>query len=478
MPDNNIYRLPFEERYSSREMLELFSNQTKFRAWRRLWIALAEAENELGLPVSKAQIAELKKHANNINFDTAAKYEKELRHDVMAHIRAFADQCPSAGKIIHLGATSAFVTDNTDLIQMRDGLELLRHKLLTLIKALSEFAAIHSGLPVLAYTHLQPAQFTTLGKRTCLWIQDLLSDLRAIEHAEEELRFLGVKGATGTQASFLELFKGDEKKVRKLDALVAKKMGFKAVFTVTGQTYPRKVDDIVLGALASLGVSASKFGNDIRLMQSFKEVEEPFESSQVGSSAMAYKRNPMRSERLCSLSRFLMNLQDNTRATAAVQWFERTLDDSANKRLTVPQGFLCCDAILMLYTNIASGLTVNDQIISKRLSDELPFIATENILMEAAQTGLDRQKAHERIRQHSMKAANRLKSGGTNDLFERLKTDDMFAPVMKKLEKRLQAKNYVGMAPSQTDEFLKDEVHPVLKGQRSKAKTAVDEIKV
>lgn len=463
MPDNTIYRLPFEERYSSREMLHLFSNENKFRAWRKLWIALAEAQHELGLPVTKSQIAQLKKYADTINFDVAEKFEKELRHDVMAHIKAYAQQCPDAGKIIHLGATSAYVGDNTDLMQMRDGLNLLLPKLLSLIAVLTVFAQKYKAMPALAYTHLQPAQLTTVGKRACLWMQDLLTDLRGLEYALSEIRFLGVKGATGTQASFLELFKGDSKKVQKLDGIVAKKMGFENPLIVSGQTYPRKTDCIVLNALANMAVSASKFGNDIRLLQAFREMEEPFESSQVGSSAMAYKRNPMRSERLCSLSRFLMNLQVNTGATAGAQWFERTLDDSANRRLVIPQAFLCCDAILILYTNIAKGLSVNGDVIRKRVMEELPFIATENILMAAVEAGVDRQAAHERIRVHSMAAATNIKSGGANDLMERLKKDKLFAKAETRIEKALDSCNYTGRSEEQTDEFVKSEVEPVLR---------------
>ncbi|MBI5359680.1 MAG: adenylosuccinate lyase [Planctomycetes bacterium] len=444
-------------------MLYIFSNENKFRTWRKLWIALAEVQHELGLPVTKSQISQLKKCADNINFEVAEKFEKELRHDVMAHIKAFAQQCPDAGKIIHLGATSAYVGDNTDLIQMRDGLNLLLPKLAGLIAVLSEFARKYKSMPTLAYTHLQPAQLTTVGKRACLWIQDLLTDLRGLEYALSEIRFLGVKGATGTQASFLELFKGDSKKVQELDSIVAGKMGFKNSLIISGQTYPRKIDCAALNALASIAVSASKFGNDIRLLQAFREIEEPFESSQVGSSAMAYKRNPMRSERLCSLSRFLMSLQANTGATAGAQWFERTLDDSANRRLVIPQAFLCCDAILMLYSNIAKGLSVNEEIIRKRVMEELPFIATENILMAAAESGVDRQAAHERIRVHSMAAAANIKDGGANDLMKRLKGDKLFAKAKTRIGKALEPRNFTGCAEEQVDEFVKSEVKPALK---------------
>lgn len=458
---HDIYENPLNTRYASRAMSALWSDQRKHSTWRRLWVALAEAERQLGLDIRPEQIAELRAHVDDIDFARAAEFERRLRHDVMAHVHAYREQCPSAGGIIHLGATSCYVTDNTELIHIREGLQLVRKRLLHVIARLSEFAQQHRALPCLGYTHLQPAQPTTVGKRAALWCHDLLLDVEEIEHRLAMLKFRGVKGTTGTQASFLQLFGGDHAKVEALDRLVAQKMGFDASYPVTGQTYSRKVDAQVLAALSGIGQSCHKAGSDLRILQSFKELEEPFETEQIGSSAMAYKRNPMRAERMCALSRFAINLAANGDDTAATQWMERTLDDSANRRLSLPQSFLAIDAVLLLYRNIASGLVVLPHVIASRLAAELPFMATEEILMAAVQAGGDRQELHERIRVHSQAAAAEVKQHGRpNDLIQRLSADKSFAGL--DLGSALDPQRYVGRAPEQVDAFVRDCVEPLL----------------
>lgn len=441
-------------------MASLWSPQRRHETWRKLWVALAESERELGLDISEQQIAELKANITSIDFDAAAAYERELRHDVMAHVHAYGDQCPNARGIIHLGATSCFVTDNADLILIREGLQMVRARLVSVITALADFAARYRDLPTLGFTHLQPAQPTTVGKRATLWCYDLVLDLEEIEHRLDSLRFRGVKGTTGTQATFLSLFGGDHARVDQLNDLVTQKMGFDESYAVTGQTYSRKVDAQLLATLSGVAQSAHKAGSDLRILQSRKEIEEPFESKQIGSSAMAYKRNPMRAERMCSLARFVTSLQSSADQTFATQWLERTLDDSANRRLTVPQAFLAIDAVLILYRNIADGLVVYPKTIEKHLTDELPFMATEEILMAGVQAGGDRQELHERIRLHSQDAARQVKSEGLpNDLISRLQADPAFAGV--DLNGTLDAARYIGRAPQQVDAFLKNVIEPI-----------------
>ncbi|MBI2898941.1 MAG: adenylosuccinate lyase [Planctomycetes bacterium] len=456
----NQYVSPFAERYCGEEMLRLFSPDTKFRTWRRLWIALAEAEKELGLPIADAQIRELKAHEADIDYAAARRFEEKLKHDVMAHVRAYGEQCPKAAPIIHLGATSMYVVDNADLIIMREALELVRLELVNVVAALADFARRWEAAPTVAYTHFQPAQLTTIGKRACLWIQDLLLDVEEADRRLGGLRFLGAKGATGTQASFLALL-GSEEKARKLDERIARAMGFPSVWRVAGQTYTRKADSQILSALAGIAESAHKFANDLRLLQHLREIQEPFETEQVGSSAMAYKRNPMKSERMTSLARLLLVLGQNASFTAANQWFERTLDDSAGKRIAIPESFLATDAILRLYHDVASRLVVNETVIAANVRRELPFVATENILMAAVKAGGDRQALHETIRRHSMAAAERVKEGRENDLLERLESDEAFKRV--RFGDVLRPERYVGRAPSQVREFLKAEVEPVLR---------------
>lgn len=463
MSSYSVYESPFSARYASAEMQHIFSAEKKFRTWRRLWIALAEAEHELGLEVSQAQIDELKAHADDINFDVAEARERIVRHDVMSHVFAYGEQCPLAKPIIHLGATSCYVGDNTDLIIMRDAFALIRGKVLAVIAKLAAFADKYKDMPTLAFTHFQPAQPTTVGKRACLWIQELLLDLVEIDHFVSNLKLLGSKGTTGTQASFLELFDGDHAKCRKLDALIASKLGFPGCYPVSGQTYSRKIDSFALNVLSGIAQTAAKFSNDIRLLQHLKEVEEPFEKSQIGSSAMAYKRNPMRSERMASLARFVITNSLNPAFTAATQWFERTLDDSANKRLAVAEAFLATDSILDIFANVASSLVVYPKVIEKRLRQELPFMATENIMMDAVKAGGDRQELHEHIRVHSQAAAQRVKAeGGDNDLIERLKGDEAFSSIAGNIEKTLDPARFVGRAPKQVEEFLAENVAPVL----------------
>ena len=461
MPDT--YETPFASRYASREMQYLFSPDHKFRTWRRLWIALAEAEQQLGLPITDEQIAQLKAHAEDINYDVAAAREKEVRHDVMAHVYAYGQQCPDAKGIIHLGATSCYVGDNTDLIILYDALRLVRGKLVSAIALLADFAGRYAALPTLAFTHFQPAQPTTVGKRATLWAQDFLMDLEEVEFRLDGAKLLGSKGTTGTQASFLELFEGDHGKCRRLDELIAEKMGYPACFPVSGQTYPRKLDAMILSTLSGIAQSASKFAGDIRLLQHMKEVEEPFEKHQIGSSAMAYKRNPMRSERIASLARYVIADALNPAMTAATQWFERTLDDSANKRISMAEGFLAIDAILSLVINVVDGLVVNEAVIDRNLRRELPFMATENIMMDCVKRGGDRQELHERIRVHSMEAARRVKQGdGENDLVTRIAGDASFGVTEEQLRSLLQPSLYVGRAPEQTAAFLQEQVAPVL----------------
>lgn len=459
----DTYESPLSSRYASDEMKYLFSPDKKFKTWRKLWIALAEAEHELGLPVTQEQIDELKAHADDINYDVAQQREKEVRHDVMSHVYAYGQQCPKAKGIIHLGATSCYVGDNTDLIIMTEGMQLLRKKLLKVIARLSDFAQKEKAQPTLGFTHFQPAQLTTVGKRATLWIQDLLMDLEELDFRLSKMRLLGSKGTTGTQASFLELFDGDHEKVKQLDQKIAEKMGFSKVYSVSGQTYSRKVDTMVLNVLSNIAQSAYKFSNDIRLLQHLKEVEEPFEAHQIGSSAMAYKRNPMRSERISSLARYVIVDTLNPAITASTQWFERTLDDSANKRISVAEAFLATDAILNIYVNVASGLVVYPKIIEQHLERELPFMATENIMMSAVKKGGDRQELHEKIRIHSMDAARRVKmEGEKNDLVERIAADPAFQLSAEEIYEALSAKNFVGRAPEQTQEFLDSCVKPVL----------------
>lgn len=454
------YENPLIVRYASKEMSRLWSDDKKFGTWRRLWLALAEAEQELGLAISDEQIAELRAHVDDIDYDAANRYERQVRHDVMAHVHAYRDVCPLAGPIIHLGATSCYVTDNTDLMLFRESLRLVCRRLAGVIVALGEFAIQHRDLACLGFTHLQPAQPTTVGKRACLWAYDLALDLHEAEHRLEQLKARGVKGTTGTQASFMALFNGDHDKIRRLDQLVAKKMGFDATYAVTGQTYTRKIDSQVVDVLSGVAQSAHKMATDLRQLASRKEIEEPFEEKQIGSSAMAYKRNPMRSERICSLARYVISLQSSPAHTLATQWLERTLDDSANRRLVLPQAFLAVDAVLILCQNVCSGLCVYPQVIAKNLRDELPFMATENILMAAVTAGGDRQLVHERIRQHSQAAAAAVKlEGRPNDLIQRLSGDAAFAGI--DLEAALDPAQFVGRAPQQVDEFVEQIVTPI-----------------
>lgn len=456
------YDNPLIERYASREMCEHFGPQKKFSTWRRLWVALAEAEHELGLPVTKEQIDELKAQVDNIDFEVAAAYEKKLRHDVMAHVHTYGDVCPNARGVIHLGATSCFVTDNGDCIIYRDALKMIRDRLVVVIDRLAKFAAQYRALPCLGLTHLQPAQPTTVGKRATLWTYDLTADLEDLEYRIANMKTLGNKGTTGTQASFLKLFNGDHDKVRALEQSVCDKIGFAKPFVVTGQTYPRKLDAQILDILSRIAQSAHKFGSDMRILAHRKELEEPFEKNQIGSSAMAYKRNPMRCERICSLARFVMSLQSSPAMTVATQWMERTLDDSANRRLSIPQAFLAVDAILIILQNVVENIVVYPKVIEKNLRAELPFMATENILMAAVEAGGDRQDLHERIRQHSVAAANVVKiEGKDNDLLERLRKDPAFDTV--DIDAEMSPEKFIGRAPEQVDEFIQEVVEPIRK---------------
>ncbi len=451
----NEYESPLNSRYASKEMKEVFSPDTKFKTWRKLWIALAETEKELGLDITQEQIDELKAHKDEINYDVAREREKLVRHDVMAHVYAYGTQCPKAKGIIHLGATSCFVGDNTDVILMVEAMKIIRKKVLSVINKLSKFAMEYKDMPTLGFTHFQAAQTTTVGKRATLWIQDLMMDLEQIDFVLANAKLLGSKGTTGTQASFMELFEGDTDKVKKLDKMIAEKLGYSGVFAVSGQTYTRKLDSIFANVLSGIAQSCTKFSNDMRLLQHLKEMEEPFEKNQIGSSAMAYKRNPMRSERMASLARYIMVDALNPAITAATQWFERTLDDSANKRIAIPEAFLACDAILNIYINVS--------VIERRLMEELPFMATENIMMDAVKNGGDRQELHERIRELSMEAAAVVKQqGGKNDLIERIAKEPMFGMSLEDLQKVLEPKNFVGRAPQQVEEYITEQVKPVL----------------
>lgn len=464
---NDRYVSPLSERYASKEMQYVFSPDKKFRTWRKLWIALAETEKELGLPITDEQIEELKAHADDINYEVAKEREKLVRHDVMSHVYAYGQQCPKAKGIIHLGATSCYVGDNTDMIVMSEALEIVRRKLVNVIAELAKFADEYKNQPTLAFTHFQPAQPTTVGKRATLWMQEFLMDLEDLDYVKGSLKLLGSKGTTGTQASFLELFEGDQEKIDKIDGMIAQKMGFEACYPVSGQTYSRKADTRVLNVLAGIAASAHKFSNDIRLLQHLKEVEEPFEKTQIGSSAMAYKRNPMRSERIASLSRYVMIDALNPAVTSASQWFERTLDDSANKRLSVPEGFLAIDGVLDLCLNVVDGLVVYPKVIEKRLMSELPFMATENIMMDAVKAGGDRQELHERIRELSMEAGKNVKEKGLdNNLLELIAADPAFNLDEEELKKTMDPSRYVGRAPLQVDAFLKDVVNPVLEANK------------
>ena len=464
---NDRYVSPLSERYASREMQYIFSPDKKFRTWRKLWIALAETEKELGLDITDEQIEELKAHADDINYDVAKEREKVVRHDVMSHVYAYGKQCPKAKGIIHLGATSCYVGDNTDIILMSEALEIVRKKLINVIAELAKFADEHKNLPTLAFTHFQPAQPTTVGKRATLWMQEFMMDLEDLEYVKGSLKLLGSKGTTGTQASFLELFDGDQETIDKIDPMIAKKMGFETCYPVSGQTYSRKVDTRVVNVLAGIAASAHKMSNDIRLLQHLKEIEEPFEKTQIGSSAMAYKRNPMRSERIASLSRYVMVDAMNPAITSATQWFERTLDDSANKRLSVPEGFLAIDGILDLCLNVVDGLVVYPKVIEKRLMSELPFMATENIMMDAVKAGGDRQELHERIRELSMEAGRNVKEKGLdNNLLELIAADPAFNLSLEELQKTMDPAKYVGRAPVQVEAYLNNVVNPMLEANK------------
>lgn len=474
----STYESPLNSRYASKDMQYLFSPDYKFRTWRKLWIALAESEKELGLNITQEQIDEMKKFQDDINYDVAEEEEKQVRHDVMAHVHAYGKQCPSAKGIIHLGATSCYVGDNTDIIIMTNALKLVRKKLINLIDRLSDFALEQKNQPCLAFTHFQPAQPTTVGKRATLWLLDLLMDVSALEFQLTQMKLLGSKGTTGTQASFMELFNGDHEKIKSLEEKIAEKIGFDSCFAVSGQTYPRKLDSQVLFVLSGIAQSATKFTNDLRLLQHLKEVEEPFEKSQIGSSAMAYKRNPMRSERIASLSRFVICDAMNPCMTAATQWFERTLDDSANKRLSIAEGFLAIDAVLELYINVVNGLVVYPKMIEKRLLSELPFMATENIMMTAVKKGGDRQDLHERIRVHSMESGKVVKQDGEeNDLLQRIANDPAFSLTLEEIQSLMKLENFIGRAPQQTEEFIESEVKPLLQKYKSEIGIEV-EIKV
>ena len=468
MSDKSIYENPLNTRYASREMQENFGDEKRFRLWRKLWIALAESEMELGLPVTQEQVDEMKAHAEDIDYAKADAYERQVRHDVMAHVKTFGDAAPKAAPIIHLGATSCFVDCNSEVMIMRDALDIITRKLVNVMEKLKNFALKYKDMPTLGFTHLQPAQLTTVGKRATLWLQDLMLDYESVENLYAHFRLRGVKGTTGTQASFLELFDGDTERVKELERRVVKKLGWDKVYGVTGQTYPRKFDYNVLCVLSQIAQSAYKFSNDIRILQNMKEIEEPFEKSQIGSSAMAYKRNPMRSERMGSLARYMLSLPMNCAVTASTQWFERTLDDSANRRIVLAQAFLTVDAILNIYLNVAENLVVYEKVIAKHIAAELPFMATENIMMECVKAGGNRQELHERIRVLSMEAGRNVKvEGGENDLIERIKKDDMFRAVHDRLDDILDAKKFVGRAPQQTAEFIAAEIDPILEKHRA-----------
>ena len=465
--NNDTYANPLVTRYAGEEMLYIFSSDKKFSTWRRLWLALAKGEKELGLNITDEQIEEMQAHLDDIDYEMAAQEEKRLRHDVMAHVHTFGKVCPKAMPIIHLGATSAYVGDNTDIIQMRDALLLVKRELLAVIKKLSEFADEYKSLPTLGFTHFQPAQLTTVGKRASLWINDLLMDLHEVDYRISTLKLLGSKGTTGTQASFMELFDGNQEKVKKLDDYIAREMGFDACVPVSGQTYSRKMDAFVLATLSGIAQSASKFATDMRLLMHLKELEEPFEGKQIGSSAMPYKRNPMRCERICALARYVVADSQNPAMTAMTQWFERTLDDSANKRISIPEAFLAVDGLLRIYLNVVSGIKVYDKVINKHIQAELPFMATENIMMRAVKNGGDRQELHERIRVHSIAAGAVVKEqGGENDLVSRIASDPAFGLTEEEIRAELKPAAFIGRAPQQVEEFLRDHVYPELERNR------------
>lgn len=473
------YESPLSSRYASDKMQYIFSSDKKFSTWRRLWVALARAEMELGLPVSQEQVDELEAHLTDINYDMAAEKERELRHDVMAHIHTYGALCPKAMPIIHLGATSCYVGDNTDIIIMQEGLILVREKLIRVLNALAQFSDKYKSLPTLGFTHFQAAQLVTVGKRATLWMNELLQDLDEVEYRISNLKLLGCKGTTGTQASFLELFNGDHEKCKELDQRIAQEMGFESTIPVSGQTYSRKVDAAVLATLSGIAQSACKFATDVRLLCHLKEVEEPFETSQIGSSAMPYKRNPMRCERICSLARYVISDAANPAYTSATQWFERTLDDSANKRISVPEAFLTVDAILNIYENVASGLVVHEKVIEKHILEELPFMASENIMMDAVKRGGDRQKLHERIRVHSQAAGRNVKDFGlTNNLIDLLASDPMFGLSQEELSAHMEPSRYIGRCPEQVTDFLNDYVRPMLEANRSVLEEKAAELKV
>lgn len=477
--NNDTYINPLVTRYAGKEMLYIFSSNKKFSTWRRLWLALAKGEKELGLNITDEQIAEMQEHLDDIDYETAEAEEKRLRHDVMAHVHTFGKVCPKAMPIIHLGATSAYVGDNTDIIQMRDALMLVKSELLAVIKKLSEFAERYKSLPTLGFTHFQPAQLTTVGKRATLWINDLMLDLEEIEHRLSTLKLLGSKGTTGTQASFMELFDGDQEKVKKLEEFIAREMGFSACVPVSGQTYSRKTDAFVLAALSGIAQSASKFATDMRLLMHLKELEEPFEGKQIGSSAMPYKRNPMRCERICALARYVVADSQNPAMTAMTQWFERTLDDSANKRISIPEAFLAVDSILRICLNVAGDIKVYEKVIEKHVLAELPFMATENIMMRAVKNGGDRQELHERIRVHSIAAGAVVKEqGGENDLVQRIAGDPAFGLTEEEIRAELTPSAFIGRAPQQVEEFLSDVVYPVLEKNRELVGEMDSELKV
>jgi len=470
---------PLSERYASQEMGYLFSPEYKFRTWRRLWLALAEAQRELGLPISEGQLTELRSAMDDINYEEAGRREREVRHDVMAHLYAYGLQAPSAKGIIHLGATSAYITDNADILQMCDAFRIFRRRLINLIAKVRDFAWRWKNTPTVAFTHFQPAQLTTVGKRGTLWLHDLLLDYEELRFRQGSLSLLGVKGATGTQASFLKLFDGDEKKVERLEQIVCQKLGFEHAYPVSGQTYTRKIDSFVVNTLSSFGQSSSKFAYDLRLLQHLHEIEEPFEEAQVGSSAMAYKRNPMRAERIDALARHLIVLTQDPAFTAATQWFERTLDDSANRRIAIPEAFLCADAIALIYDNIIAGVVVHPEVIEANVRRELPFMTTENLMMEGVQRGGDRQVLHERVRVHSQAAADAMKRGSPiNDLFERIASDPLFRVNLEELNRMNMADDYVGMAPAQVERFITTVVDPLLDAERSLITTDVGEVHV
>ena len=477
--ERNLYENPLTKRYASAEMSGNWSPQKKFSTWRQLWIALATAEKELGLDISDEQIAEMQKYDDDINFDVAEAREREVRHDVMSHVFAFGEQCPSAKPIIHLGATSCFVTDNSELVMLRDAMSIVRDKLVHLVEALRDCADKYKSMPTLGFTHFQPAQLTTVGKRASLWLYDFLRDVEALQRQLDDLPFRGVKGTTGTQASFLALFDGDHEKVKKLNARVCELMGFEKWVPVSGQTYTRKIDFEILSTLSGVAQSAAKAANDIRLLAHKREIEEPFGKKQIGSSAMAYKRNPMRSERVCSIARYVISLTDNAAQTHAAQWFERTLDDSANRRLSLPQAFLGVDVILTTMTNVIRGLQVWPKVIERHMQEELPFMATENIMMACVRAGGDRQELHEAIREHSMEAARRVKEEGVaNDLLERIKDDDRFAAIHASLDSLLDPVKFVGRSPGQVTEFIRDDVDPLLAHLRPLVKTQAEDVRV